>query len=160
MDILDFAIQMEKDGEAYYREIAEGTKDKGMKNIFTMLADEEVKHAEVLNEMKSGAPEPGETKVLSDVKNIFARMREEKEHPDIDTSQIDMYRKALELEGKSKDFYLEKSNEVEDLLQKGWLLKLADEESKHYFILENIIEFVSRPDTWLENSEFVHLEDY
>ena len=160
MNIYDFAIQMEKDGEAYYREIAEKTEDIGMKKIFTMLADEEVRHAEVLTEMKSRSPELGETKLLSDVKNIFARMQEEKDYPDINTSQVDMYKKARELEEKSKDFYLEKSNEADDPVYKEVLLKLADEERLHYSILEAIIDFVSRPDSWLENAEFTKLEDY
>lgn len=160
MDIFDFAIRMEKDGEAYYREIAGGTENKGVQKIFTMLADEEVRHAEVLHEMKSRSAELGETTLLSDVKNIFARMREEKDYPNVDTSQVEMYKKAQELEEKSKDFYLEKSNEVDNPAHKEVLLRLADEERSHYFILENIIDFISRPHSWLENAEFTKLEDY
>ncbi|MBN2289397.1 MAG: rubrerythrin, partial [Candidatus Glassbacteria bacterium] len=64
------------------------------------------------------------------------------------------------LEKKSEDFYQEKSSEVDDPAHKEVLLKLADEERKHYWILENIIEFVSRPDAWLENAEFHKLERY
>ena len=41
MNIYDFAIQMEKDGEAYYRELGERSKQEGLKYIFTLLADEE-----------------------------------------------------------------------------------------------------------------------
>ncbi|MBN2288395.1 MAG: ferritin family protein, partial [Candidatus Glassbacteria bacterium] len=125
MNIFDFAIQMEKDGEAYYREIAGGARDKGMKKIFSLLADEEVRHAEVLNEMKSSSPGLAETKVLAEVKNIFARMRENKEHADIDNSQAEMYKQAQELEKKSEDFYQEKSSEVDDPAHKEVLLKLA-----------------------------------
>ena len=44
--------------------------------------------------------------------------------------------------------------------QKDVFLKLADEEKKHYFLLGNIIEFISRPEHWLENAEFHHLEEY
>ena len=160
MDIFDFAIQMEKNGEAYYRKIAQGAKDKGMKTIFSLLADEELRHIEVLNQMRTRCPEPGKTQLLSEVKNIFAEMREKKEHPEIDSSQVDMYKKAQELEEKSKNFYLDKSKEVESAAHKELLLLLAEEEGKHSFILENIIEFVSRPDIWLENAEFVKLEDF
>ena len=28
------------------------------------------------------------------------------------------------------------------------------------FLLENMLDFISRPQTWLENAEFNHLEDY
>jgi rubrerythrin len=55
---------------------------------------------------------------------------------------------------------MEKANEVTEEYQKEIFQRLADEEKKHYFLLENIIEFVSRPETWLENAEFYHLEEY
>ena len=160
MNIFDYAIQMEKDGEAYYREIAESASDRGVKRIMTMLAEEEVRHAEVLEEMKSSSPDLGETAVLADVKNIFAEMRENKEAVDVKTPQVEMYKKAHELEEKSKAFYLGKSNEAENPAHKELLLKLADEERKHAFILELIIEFVSKPDVWLENAEFHKLEHF
>jgi rubrerythrin len=160
MDIFDYAIQMEKDGEAYYREIAESANDKGLKRIMTMLAEEEVKHAEVLEEMKSSLPDLGETTVLTDVKNIFAEMREKKEPIDVESPQVEMYKKAHELEEKSKAFYLGKSNETDNPAQKELLLKLADEERKHALILELIIEFVSKPDIWLENAEFHKLDHF
>lgn len=37
---------------------------------------------------------------------------------------------------------------------------MAGEEKRHFFILENIIDFVSRPQSWLENAEFNKLEEY
>ncbi len=42
MDIYDYAIQMEKDGETYYRELGRKSKAEGLQFIFTILADEEV----------------------------------------------------------------------------------------------------------------------
>jgi len=69
-------------------------------------------------------------------------------------------KKAQDIEKRSWDFYLEKSSEVKLQYQKEFFLKPAEEEKKHYFLLDNIIEFVSRPETWLENAEFCHLEEY
>jgi hypothetical protein len=40
------------------------------------------------------------------------------------------------------------------------LVMLAKEEQVHYFILENIINFLSRPQAWLEDAEFVNLDEY
>jgi hypothetical protein len=39
---------------------------------------------------------------------------------------------------------------------------LAAEEKKHLRIMENIVEFVSRPEpgNWLENAEWYHLDEY
>jgi len=55
---------------------------------------------------------------------------------------------------------LEKAHEVKEKYQEELFLRLAEEEKKHFFLLKNIVEFVSRPETWLENAEFYHLEEY
>ena len=44
MNIFDFAMQMEKDGEEYYREIARKTQDRGIETIMTTRAEAEVTH--------------------------------------------------------------------------------------------------------------------
>lgn len=160
MDIFDYAMQMEKDGEDYYRQLAEQAGNKGLKTIFTMLAEEEVKHYRVVEAMKAARPEMAETTVLADAQNVFAQMKESGEKFDFDTGQPDLYRKAQDIEKKSQDFYREKASEVEHEYQREIFLKLADEEQRHYFLLENVIQFVSRPETWLENAEFHHLEEY
>ena len=160
MDIFEFAMQMEKDGEDYYRQLAEQTENKGLKRIFTMLADDEAKHYETIKKMRTEPSRLAETQVLSDSKNIFAQYKASGEKFNFDIKQTDLYRKAQEIEKKSRDFYLAKAKEVEAAYQKEIFLKLADEEEKHYLILENIIEFVSRPETWVENAEFYHTEPY
>ena len=160
MDIFDYAMQMEKDGEDYYRQLAEKTDNKGIKTIFTLLADEEVKHYKTLKGMKTKRPEMAETTVLTDAKNIFARMRDSGESFDFDAEQSALYRKAQDIEKKSEEFYRKKASEVGQQYQREIFVRLAEEENKHYFLLENIIQFVSRPETWLENAEFHHLEEY
>ena len=159
MDIYDYAMQMEKDGENYYRELAEKTTNPGLKRILTMLAGAEVKHYNLFQSMKRNEDLPDtDTEILANVKNVFVKMWEEKE-TSVDVSQTELYRKAQGIEKKSRDFYLEKAGEVA-ASQKAIFVRIADEEKKHYFILENIIDFVSRPEMWLENPEWYHLEEY
>ena len=160
MNIFEYAMQMEKDGEAYYRQLAQQTTNKGLKTILTMLADEEVKHYNAIEKMKTAEPHMPETTILTDAKNVFVQVQESGESFDFDLGQIELYKKAQDIEEASRDFYLEKVSQVEEEYQKDIFLRLADEEKKHYFLLENIIEFVSRPETWLENAEFYHLEEY
>jgi len=161
MDIYEYAKQMEKDGEAYYRDLARKTNNKGLKNILNTLADAEIKHFKVLQRMQEEDKTPlPDTTILSDVKNIFAKMKEEKESGDINISQIELYKKAQENEKESEAFYSVKANETDKQAQKEILLKIANEERTHYFILENIINFISRPETWLEDAEWYHLDEY
>jgi len=160
MNIFEFAMEKEKYSEDYYRQLAGKSNNKGLETVFNMLADEEAKHYKIVSDMKEGvAPDLAEMTVLSDAKGVFAKMRESAQDFDFDVSQTELYRKAQKIEKQSQDFYLEKANEVEKT-QKEIFLRLAEQEKKHYFLLENIIDFVSKPETWLENAEFHHLDEY
>jgi len=161
MNIFEYAMQMEKDGEGYYRWLVQQTTNKGMKAILTMLANEEVKHYNALEKIQSSETHMTKTTILAEAKNVFAQIKEEAGGSfDFDINQTDLYRKAQDIEERSQDFYLEKAEEVEEEYQKALFLRLAEEEEKHYFLLDNIIEFISRPTYWLENAEFYHLEEY
>jgi rubrerythrin len=161
MDIFEYAMQMEKDGEDFYRRAARQSPNKGIKAILTMLADEEVQHYKAIEKIKSAKPvQLAGTAILADAKNVFARLKESGEEFTSETNQISLYKKALDIEAKSRDFYTEKAGEVSEPNTKGLFLRLVQEEQKHYVLVENIIDFLSRPDTWLENAEFYHLDEY
>jgi rubrerythrin len=161
MNIFDFAIEKEQFAEQYYRKLSESAPHKGLISIFSMLADEEHGHCEVISKMKQGTPaEIADTILLTNAKTIFAKMRQSREKFKFGDSQIDLYKKAQDIEQDSRSFYRQKANEAQDPRQKAIFNTLAEEENKHYFLLENIIEFVHRPQTWLENAEFHHLEQY
>ena len=160
MEVFQYAMNMEKEGEEYYRELANNTDKTGLKKIFIWLADEEVKHYNILENMKKEiAYTLIQAPLLRNAKTIFAKMRQEKTF-DFDASQITMYRKAQDIEKKTQDYYLKEANRLSDARQRETLIKIAKEEEKHYLLLDNIIELVSRPQTWLENAEFYHLDEY
>ncbi len=161
MNVYDYAMQLEKDGESYYRDGAARSANKGLRRILTMLADAEVKHYNIFKQMKGNEPfQVGDATILQDVKNIFVRMREEGDLEGIAVSEVELYKGAQEIEKKTETFYLKTADEVADMAQRDALLRIAKEEKKHYFILEQIIEFVTRPDHWLENAEWYHLDEY
>jgi len=160
MEVFGYAMNMEKEGEEYYRELANNTDKTGLKKIFTWLADEEVKHYNIFENMKKEiAYTLTQTPLLRNAKTIFEKMRQEKTF-DFDASQITMYRKAQDIEKKIQDYYLKEANRLSDARQRETLIKIAKEEEKHYLLLDNIIELVSRPQTWLESAEFYHLDEY
>lgn len=159
-NIFEYAMQMEKDGEDYYRRLAQQTDNKGMRSILTMLADEEVKHYQAIEKMKTQQTQIAESEILTDAKNVFIQIKESGESFDFNINQAELYTKARDIEKKSRDFYTEKANEVTEKYQKELFIKLAIEEQKHYVLLDKMVDFVSRPEQWLENAEFFHLEDY
>lgn len=165
MDIYGFAMQMEKDGENYYRELTAKCGTIGLRRIFTMLADDEVRHFQMIQQlqMKMAAVQTGETVILENVKNIFVEMKEEKQELYIDsTAETIAYRKACDIEDDSRRFYLENAAKSEDEPTRKVFQQLAREEEKHLRVMEAVVEFVSRPEpgNWLENAEWHHLQEY
>lgn len=161
MNIFEFAMEKEKLSEDYYRQLAKETTNTGLKNICTMLADEEVKHFKIVKGMQSQTTEEiTQTPILQKAKQIFDSIRKSTEELNPDISELELYQKARDIEQQSKEFYLEKAKEVKDSRQKEIFQKLADEEQKHYFLLNNICEFVARPEWFLENAEMYRFDDY
>jgi rubrerythrin len=161
MDIFKFAMEKEKFSEDYYRELSGKTDHKGLKNICNMLADEESRHYHIVEQMSRRIPaKVADTAVLADAKKIFEKMRESAREFNFDISDLDLYQKARDIEQESRRFYLKKSEVIEDACQKGIFKKLANEEQKHFILLENICDFIAKPQTYLENAEFCHLDDY
>jgi rubrerythrin len=160
MNIYDFAMQMEQDGEAFYRQMANQTAGAGVQRILNALADDEVKHYNVVKQMKQEAvaPQMDDTVILASAKNVFAQMQGRSW--DTAGPQVEVYQQAQELERQSRAFYLEKADEVPQATHKELLLRIADEEARHYFLLDHMVEFVNRPQTWIEDAEFNHLEQY
>ena len=165
MNIFDYALQMEKDGENYYRQLSGASKTEGLQKIFTMLADEEVRHAGVIKAMRRNMRETvlEDSPILDNTKNVFQDMREQKQSLHIDAGrETEKYRNARDIEEKSREFYRQQADESDNEHQRQLFLRLAAEEAKHLRIMENLVEFVSRPEPgqWLENAEWTHLESY
>jgi rubrerythrin len=144
MNVYEYAMKVEKDGEAYYRELASKSPNSGLKRIFTMLADEEVKHYNVFKNMMK----------KNDTKTIFETLSNEKNNINFDEEQIQFYKEAIKKEENSHQFYLDKSNEVETENEKAIFIKIAEEEIKHRKVLEEIVEFIQEPDNWVASAEF------
>ena len=159
MNIYEFAMQMERDGEAFYRDLAAKSSSAGVARILNMLAADEVKHYDILKQMaEQSNPEMAQTTILLDAKNVFTQMQGTEF--DLEGIQVDLYRKAQDIERQTQDFYEDKAGQATEPAQRALLLKIADEEKRHYFLLDSIIEFLDRPRTWLEDAEFTHLDEY
>lgn len=161
MDIFEFAMDKEKYSELYYRDLAQRSTHEGLRNILTMLADEEAKHYHTVEHMKAGTPpEIAESPVLANAEKVFEKIRKTGEKFDFHMSEADLYRKAVKIEEESKRFYEQKAEEATDPAQKKIFEKLAIEEDKHLYLVDRLRSFVSRPETFLENAEMYHFNDY
>jgi rubrerythrin len=161
MNIFEYAMQMEKDGEAYYRELASKCKQEGLTHILNLMADDEVGHYEAFKKLRDeSSAEIADSVVLKSAKNIFSQMKGQLADFNFDASEIDLYKKAVNIEKEAAQFYREKAEEITDPDAKKVVLKIAGDEQKHQFLLENMVDFLARPETWVENAEFNHLDEY
>ena len=162
MSIYSFAREFEKESQDYYYELAEKTNEKGLKNILTMLAGAEAKHLKMIESLEKGNHQILDTgtDILGNARQIFKNMKGHTVSVSDEMSQTDLYKKALILERESHSFYTDKADTLEPGHERDVLFMLAEEEKKHAFLIENIIEFVQRPQTWIEDAEFYHLDEY
>lgn len=155
MNVYEYAMKVEKEGESYYREMASAATNSGLKRIFTMLADEEVKHYNVFkNMMKKEDMNLEDLDLITDTQTIFQTLNEEKGNVTFDAEQIQFYKDAIAREEDSHNFYAEKANELDNEKQKKIFLHVAKEEIKHKQILEEIVSFLEEPADWVASAEF------
>ena len=159
MDIFSIAIQMEKEGAAFYHELASRTTTKGLQSIFTMLAEDEEKHQQVFTTLKeSTVPVMVPSKAEKSAKAIFKAFK--KEDFKNETNQIKLYEKALEIEENSIEFYTSQINALKSEEMRKTVEAIIREENSHYSMLEELIKMLNRPNSWVEDAEFGIREDY
>lgn len=159
MNAYEYAMQVEKDGELFYKELAGKAEQEGLRKIFLMLANEEIKHYKMFEKLSKNSDSitVPNMEVFKDAKEIFEDMKKESVAYDFGDQQIDFYRRAMETEDKAYEMYLEKAAQMNDPKHKEIFQIIAAEELKHKELLENILEFVSRPQEWIESAEFYQM---
>jgi len=157
MNLLEFAINLEHDGEAFYRKQAELNKDNHLYGMLVALAEDEKMHARILADKRDEFSDLPASNIPKDqsIYNDEEYFRTEyKQVPD----QLDFYRQALEKEQESIDLYKKIMDEnPKDNRLFGYLIK---QEEKHYSLIYDLITLLERVESWVESPEFGIREDY
>ena len=156
-------MKMEKEGENYYRELEAKVKNPGLKKILNFLANQEVKHYNVLADMSKENPTPtmAEEALLNDVKTVFSGFKGNLDISDFEKDEIAFYEKARDLEKSAYEFYTEKAEQTMIDTHKEIFLRIAEEEKEHVNIMEALMDFTASPEKWIEDAEFNKIgEDY
>lgn len=163
-EVLEEALQLEKDGRDFYLKGLEIVKGNLGKEVLKRLADEELEHMDRIREgydrIKKGeefstkSPEGIKKSSREYFENIFTEAKKQIgdliSHGD---QEIDVLKTAMDLESKSHQFYVEQSKTMEDKKVKDFLDFLASEEYRHYNLLYNTLEYVSNPTEWYYQEE-------
>jgi rubrerythrin len=158
MNPYDFAIQMSRDGEKFFRTLAKQVKKPGLRKILVLLANDQATHRHDFEKMKKA-----EGRILPDAKNLtgvlnpFAqrlKRLDRGEKVDENLPPEELYRRGQELDKECEDFYRKRAARVKDLRLKQAFLGVAEEQRKHYFTLEHLINFILEPQHELEDAEW------
>ncbi|MCX5816376.1 MAG: ferritin family protein [Proteobacteria bacterium] len=146
-DVFQFAIRIEEDGELFYHRAAMMAEDKEIQKLFDRLADEEVRHKRIFQDMLVKIEEYRPTESYSgeymaylrdyiDNKVIFTKESKEKGFKGVFDAQsaIDF---AIQRELDSILYYQEAKQFVAPK-QHGQIDKIIEEEQKHFAVLSEL----------------------
>lgn len=160
MNVYDYAIKMENDGEQYYRDQAARNEGKAINRVFLLLANAEQKHAELLRDRQSGLAVDTKITELSGDRNVFTMLDNFKTDVTSIPRQLDVYRLACEIEQKSIDQYKKLMDQAAAEADRQLLAFLVEQETQHFNLFDTLITLVGRPEEWVEHAEFGRREEY
>lgn len=155
MNTLDYAIEMEYDGEKYYREQAEINKENGLYVVCNLLAEEEKIHAQILeNKKKQLSYNLPNSDFQKNAKNVYTGSKgievEDTNYP----SQLDFYRIVSEMEKKSIDLYQKFLSEATEEEDRKLYEYLISQEKQHMEAFEEMSRLLQNAEWWIESPEF------
>lgn len=155
MNTLDYAIKMEYDGEKYYREQAELNKGNGLYIVCNLLAEEEKKHAQILeNKKKELSYDLPDSEFLKSAKNIYTGSKGIEVEGTNYPSQLDFYRIVSEMEQKSVDLYQMFLADAEKEEDRKLYEYLINEEKQHIEAFDEMSRLLQNSEWWIESPEF------
>ncbi|MCX6251830.1 MAG: ferritin family protein [Bacteroidetes bacterium] len=157
LEILKMAILMEKRGNAFYTKIAEQTADPDIKNIFSVMADEEKIHIQFLSEQfasieksrsfrEQPLPDPGGDAIAGLVlsEEIISKISSAGFEAAAISAAIDMEKKAIEI-------YSARAGESDNVHEKSLYKWLTDWEKGHLKVL-NDLDNELKEKIWFDNN--------
>lgn len=161
VEILNYAIKIEREGLITYLNAARKAKDIGVKNMFISLARDEYHHMEILDKEREryiANQVYGPVKLpQSEIEQLIPRVKEaeKKRGAKGELSEIDALNIALDQEKQSRDYYFSKANELPDNCEaKKLLLELARMEQMHYDLILAQLDYIKGTGFWFDMPEF------
>jgi rubrerythrin len=161
MNYLDVAIKLETEGETFYLEQADKNSGSEIERVFRLLANEERKHRELLENLSKKLDYTiPETDSEIEFESIFRDEKDFKLETVVEPKQIDVYRLALQKEKESIELYQKMKEEASDEGEKTLVDFLIKQEENHYKIFNDIVELLRKSEEWVESAEFGKRETY
>ena len=157
IEILKSAILLEKRGQAFYSKIAGQTSGKAVKAFFELMADEEVKHIDILaehfkayrqNEKFSPGEYPENHEKSISAKVLTKELKEEISAADYEAAAISA---AIAMEKNAIQLYSDRASDATDPNEKALYKWLAEWEHQHLNFLAEIDKELTEK-IWYDNN--------
>jgi len=146
-EIIDLAIQIEKNGEKVYRDALEKISDHSLASLLEWLADEEVEHVKWFSDLKRMVTKAPVNPHLEEMgKTMLQRVLGDQTFSlkGVDFSKIeqteDVIKLAIEFERDTVVFYEMIESFIEDEETLDHLKKIIEEENRHVQVLEELLD--------------------
>lgn len=166
LEALQYAIQMEVEGKAYYQKASQKCSIKVGTELFEWLAEQEDLHRqkfeEIYKAIKDNKTWPDidiESGVQENPITLFSRQANV-DACEIKTSrsELNTIAKSMDMENKTYDFYREQGDVAVYESQGKFYKALAAEERKHYLALVDYREYLMDPVDWFTKVEHHSLD--
>jgi rubrerythrin len=160
MNIIDYALQMELDGKAFYERSAQQTQHPELKKILFNLAEEEQRHYQFFKRLKEGqdqiaaAEMESGTPTLNVNKTLFRQMAEQGKAASFGEEARKVWGEALKIEEKVERMYREEAGKETDPGRRKLLTRIADEEKSHVYLIDNMLSFMADPQGFTESANY------
>ena len=163
---LEIAMKLEEDGKKFYTDACKRITNAFAKYMFGLLAKDEDVHREKVKEIYIKLKEEREwPKVVTDIgdvvmtKAVFPGDAKTLNMTKKDISEsVKVVKMGIEMEEKSIKFYNELAEKATDHFERRFFLALAHEERGHYLSLWDYREYLEDPAGWFGVKEGFRLD--
>jgi rubrerythrin len=163
---VETAIQIEKDGLAFYTEAARQTDDPNGKKMFQSLAKDEAAHLKLFEDARQALLERGNWLSPEEVAAVSPPKRGKFDRPpifptgdeiksgEISERELSALQRGIEAEKASIAFYSQERDKADDPDGRAMYAYLVEQEEGHRTILQGEYDYLNRTGFWFDIQEF------
>ncbi len=145
MNIVQFAQHQEEQLGTHYQQLAELAPHKTIQELLLALAHGEELHEQSLVKVQEGWIGRLSTRFdLSYSASLIKKAEDLMDEWGMDFTELDQYQRARDVELQLERFYLDRACETENPLEHQFYQEMAQEEHRHYMIMDDLCSLLAR----------------
>jgi len=161
MNVFDFAMEIERSGRDFYRNMAAKAATPGIRTIYSMMADDEKELLERFRAMKSRVRTTAlqDSGILENAANIVGNILNQTEALQV-KDDVEAYHYVMRVEAAICRVYEQAASRESNPEVQGLLRRIASEERRELESLRQVFDFVNAPNEFLAWGEFSNLSEF